>query len=122
MTTHGFTVTLAGAPAGFPETHADALFEAFDGDVGPALSNGRALLDCAVAGDLLVPTVAPSSGSPRRSGSPWTASRSPPPSSAPRPDHPGGAGRSGPRFRLRLGIEKRSAGDRRVRGHQTRRR
>ena len=58
MTTHGFTVTLAGAPAGFPETHADALFEAFDGDVGPALSNGRALLDCAVAGDLLVPTVA----------------------------------------------------------------
>ena len=57
MTTHEFTVTLTDAPAGFPESHADALFDAFGGDVGPAVSNGQALLDCAVEGASLVAAV-----------------------------------------------------------------
>lgn len=55
--THEFTVTLTDAPDGFPESVADALFDAFNGDVGPALSNGQGLLDCAVEGTSLVAAV-----------------------------------------------------------------
>ena len=51
------TVTLIDVPDGFPEAHADALFDAFGGDAGPAISDGRALLDCAVEGDSLVAAV-----------------------------------------------------------------
>lgn len=57
MTTHEFTVALAEIPHGFPEAYADALFDAFKGDVGPVLSNGHALLDCAVEGESLVSSV-----------------------------------------------------------------